>query len=177
MLASFGSDDRYHLFIGEELMNDESTPLANRLHVAIRQLIDNTYPSVPNPPSCKKRASVALVLHIRPAYLSSPVYDPESCGNSVPSVQERLRNFFAQSWVQQGEPELLFIKRASRDGDRWAGHVALPGGKREQGDADDRAVSVRETREETGLELDIDHCVCIGNLPERVVSTTWGKIP
>lgn len=177
MLASFGSDNRYHLLISEGIMNDESSTLANRLHVALRQLIDNTYPSIPNPPNCKKRASVALVLRIRPAYSFPPVYDPRFCGNTVLSVQERLRNFFGQSWVQQGEPELLFIKRASRDGDRWAGHVALPGGKREQGDPDDRAVSVRETREETGLELDIDHCVCIGNLPERIVSTTWGKIP
>lgn len=35
---------------------------------------------------------------------------------------------------------------------RFAGEVALPGGKAEEGDADDAATSLREAKEEIGLD-------------------------
>ena len=72
---------------------------------------------------------------------------------------------------------MLFIKRAVRVGDRWTGHIALPGGKREPSDSDDRTTGSRETREEIGLELESEHCLYIGNLPERVIKSIWGKAP
>ena len=49
--------------------------------------------------------------------------------------------------------EALFIKRASRAGDPWSGNVALPGGRREPGDADDEATAARECLEEVGLDV------------------------
>jgi 8-oxo-dGTP pyrophosphatase MutT (NUDIX family) len=49
--------------------------------------------------------------------------------------------------------EALFIRRAERAGDPWSGHIALPGGRREAGDADRLATAVRETAEEVGIEL------------------------
>lgn len=49
--------------------------------------------------------------------------------------------------------ELLLIERALRTGDPWSGHMALPGGRREAGDADLLATALRETREETAIEL------------------------
>jgi 8-oxo-dGTP pyrophosphatase MutT (NUDIX family) len=49
--------------------------------------------------------------------------------------------------------ELLFIRRAERDGDPWSGHVAFPGGRAEPRDADAQAAAVRETLEEIGLDL------------------------
>jgi 8-oxo-dGTP pyrophosphatase MutT (NUDIX family) len=52
-----------------------------------------------------------------------------------------------------GEPELLMIKRADHEGDPWSGHVACPGGRMEAGDHDLAATAMRETWEETGIEL------------------------
>jgi 8-oxo-dGTP pyrophosphatase MutT (NUDIX family) len=52
-----------------------------------------------------------------------------------------------------GRPELLFIRRAEHERDPWSGHMGFPGGRAERGDADLRATAVRETREETGIDL------------------------
>lgn len=93
------------------------------------------------------------------------------------SIEQQLQNFFDQPWVKHGDPEVLFIKRASREGDRWTGHVALPGGKRDPEDEDDRAAAVREASEEIGFDLTTDDVISVGNLPERVVTTSWGSVP
>ena len=50
--------------------------------------------------------------------------------------------------------EVLLIKRARRDGDPWSGHMALPGGRRDPADTSLRQTAVRETLEETGIDLD-----------------------
>jgi 8-oxo-dGTP pyrophosphatase MutT (NUDIX family) len=52
-----------------------------------------------------------------------------------------------------GEPELLLIKRAEAEHDPWSGHVACPGGRREPGDRDLAETAIRETREETGIDV------------------------
>ena len=49
--------------------------------------------------------------------------------------------------------EILLIKRAERGDDPWSGQMALPGGRYDAGDADLQATAVRETREETGVDL------------------------
>ena len=48
---------------------------------------------------------------------------------------------------------VLFIKRATVPGDPWSGHMAFPGGHREDGDEDLVEVAMRETEEEIGLTL------------------------
>ncbi|HEV7990917.1 MAG TPA: CoA pyrophosphatase [Gemmatimonadaceae bacterium] len=52
-----------------------------------------------------------------------------------------------------GEPELLMIKRAEAEGDPWSGHIACPGGRMEPGDHDLSVTAVRETLEETGVDI------------------------
>jgi 8-oxo-dGTP pyrophosphatase MutT (NUDIX family) len=54
---------------------------------------------------------------------------------------------------EEGRPELLFIKRAEYPGDPWSGQVAFPGGREEQGDASLVETAIRETGEETGIDL------------------------
>lgn len=49
--------------------------------------------------------------------------------------------------------EALLIRRASRPGDPWSGHMAFPGGQREPEDPDLLTTAIRETREEIGLDL------------------------
>jgi 8-oxo-dGTP pyrophosphatase MutT (NUDIX family) len=49
--------------------------------------------------------------------------------------------------------ETLFIRRAVRAGDPWSGQVALPGGRQDPADPDLLATAIRETREETGVDL------------------------
>jgi 8-oxo-dGTP pyrophosphatase MutT (NUDIX family) len=52
-----------------------------------------------------------------------------------------------------GEPELLMIKRAEAEGDPWSGHIACPGGRMEPADRDLTVTAVRETLEETGVDV------------------------
>ncbi|HJQ10207.1 MAG TPA: CoA pyrophosphatase [Gemmatimonadaceae bacterium] len=53
----------------------------------------------------------------------------------------------------EGRPELLFIKRAEYPGDPWSGQVAFPGGREEQSDESLAGTAIRETSEETGIDL------------------------
>src|SRR5665213_4345799 len=53
----------------------------------------------------------------------------------------------------EGEPELLLIKRAEFDQDPWSGHIACPGGRMDPGDRDLEQTAIRETWEETGIDL------------------------
>ena len=52
-----------------------------------------------------------------------------------------------------GEPELLMIKRAEVENDPWSGHVACPGGRMDPTDRDLEHTAMRETWEETGVDL------------------------
>jgi 8-oxo-dGTP pyrophosphatase MutT (NUDIX family) len=51
------------------------------------------------------------------------------------------------------ELELLLIKRAEHEADPWSGHMALPGGRRSDNDADLLHTAVRETEEEVGVAI------------------------
>ena len=76
-------------------------------------------------------------------------------GRSVPA--EGAERYAAVAVVFRigagGEPELLMIKRAELARDPWSGHVALPGGRSEPRDRDLEETAVRETWEETGIDI------------------------
>ena len=56
--------------------------------------------------------------------------------------------------VVDDAPEVLLMRRAEREGDRWSGQISLPGGHNEERDKDLLETAVRETREELGFDLD-----------------------
>jgi 8-oxo-dGTP pyrophosphatase MutT (NUDIX family) len=51
------------------------------------------------------------------------------------------------------EPELLMIKRAEFEQDPWSGHIACPGGRMDPTDRDLEQTAIRETWEETGVDI------------------------
>ena len=53
-----------------------------------------------------------------------------------------------------GQTEILLIKRAEHDTDPWSGDLGFPGGGIEVTDPSPRAAAERETWEEIGLQLD-----------------------
>ncbi len=66
-----------------------------------------------------------------------------------------------------GEPEILFIKRAEKESDPWSGQMAFPGGHIDPTDASPRQAAIRETLEEIGLDL-IHHGRQVGALDSEI---------
>jgi hypothetical protein len=178
-----------------------SEDLIIHLKAVLLELNAHPYPEVACPPNVPKRASVALILRIQPnnshwpSQPGKPFQPHHSLSRPSSPVQHRRRSsaalgvshklsfkdtldaFFEQDWVKHGDPELLFIKRATRIGDKWNGHVALPGGKRDPEDEDDQVTAMREALEEVGIDLGYHNAIPVGNLPQRIVTTSWGKVP
>jgi len=65
--------------------------------------------------------------------------------------------------------QVLFVKRAEKTGDPWSGQTALPGGKRNPEDRNLKETVVRETFEETSINL-LEGCRFLGAM-EPVRST------
>ena len=61
--------------------------------------------------------------------------------------------------------ELLMIRRAAFEGDPWSGHIALPGGRQEPADVSLQHTAMRETLEETAVDLASDGWL-LGTLDE-----------
>ena len=66
---------------------------------------------------------------------------------------------------RDGSLEMLLIKRAEYESDPWSGHVALPGGRMEAGDASLADTAARETFEEIGIDIRASG-VLLGTLDE-----------
>lgn len=61
--------------------------------------------------------------------------------------------------------EVLLIKRATSERDPWSGHMALPGGRRDDTDAAAVDTARRETMEETAVDLE-GHGTPLGRLDD-----------
>jgi ADP-ribose pyrophosphatase YjhB (NUDIX family) len=80
-------------------------------------------------------------------------YQPETYSPQETTRQAAVAVILRPAPDRQHGTDILFIKRAEKDGDPWSGHMAFPGGHLEPSDADLQAASVRETHEEIGLDL------------------------
>ena len=76
--------------------------------------------------------------------------------------------------VREGQEatELLMIRRATREGDPWSGHMGFPGGRRDPEDPSDFSCALRETEEELGVDLS-RWGAPLGELSD--VNTGWRK--
>ena len=71
--------------------------------------------------------------------------------------------------LESGRFLVLFVRRVQDSSDPWSGQIALPGGKRESEDKDLKETVIRETLEETKINL-LDNCRFLG-----VMSTFQSK--
>jgi 8-oxo-dGTP pyrophosphatase MutT (NUDIX family) len=70
------------------------------------------------------------------------------------TVTDSTRALAAVDLVFVPDPDaILLIRRAEREGDRWSGQMAFPGGRWSPEDHDLLATARRETAEEVGVDL------------------------
>lgn len=74
--------------------------------------------------------------------------------NRIPFRHRLSRSSVAVIYRYRDEEcELLLIKRATRAGDPWSGHMAFPGGVIQAHDLSASDAAIRETHEEIGINL------------------------
>lgn len=115
----------------------------------IARLLREREPARVPEPRTERRAAVVLVLR-PPAGGAASGGVGDGTGSSARPLPAAASGPLSRDFSAL---EALFVLRAERDGDPWSGHVGLPGGHREPGDADLAAAARREVREETGLVL------------------------
>lgn len=94
------------------------------------------------------RLAHPLLRHLADALARMPGVAAEQDGSPArAAVAVTLRPGLGESL------ELLLIRRAEREGDPWSGQIALPGGRWSPNDTSLLHTALRETWEETGLDL------------------------
>lgn len=148
----------FHSKIKFSLILQVSSTL-DRLRILITNLENIPPYNIRSPSNQPCRASVAIIIRIRPNNLSHDNnnkfdFAESSTNKSLQSEginneqKTNLEDFWELPWVKDGEPEILYVKRALREGDRWSGQIAFPGGKQDKTDFDDLDTAERETFEE-----------------------------
>lgn len=92
----------------------------------------------------------------------------------LPPAGDRVQAAVALILREPDPVDVLFIKRSLSPRDPWSGHMALPGGRLESGDAHLLDTAIRETMEETGIVLE-GGASYLGRLPS--VSPASVRLP
>ena len=80
----------------------------------------------------------------------------EARARGAPPPDERRAAVALVLRERESSLDLLLMRRIERPGDRWSGQISLPGGHEEETDAGLVQTAIRETREEVGLDLEVD---------------------
>lgn len=67
--------------------------------------------------------------------------------------------------TDDGDAQLMLIRRSVREGDPWSGQIGLPGGRWSAGDESLERTALRETHEEVGLDA-LAHGEVLGELDD-----------
>ncbi|KAI9265064.1 NUDIX hydrolase domain-like protein [Phascolomyces articulosus] len=137
------------------------------LRTLIQQLQAHRPLHIDSPAEQPRRAAVCAIFRCRSTQ-QQPIPS-----NAQPPTS--IKDFLDQPWVNESEPELLFIQRATRATDRWSGHVAFPGGKNEAEETDEQTAE-RETLEEIGLDLNSSAFLPVGTLDAREITNMKGEL-
>ncbi|OCF41715.1 hypothetical protein I317_04419 [Kwoniella heveanensis CBS 569] len=174
------------------------TPPASDLLALLQDLRLSPPRVIQSPPTQPRRASVALIIRLRPApELVFEGHEPDGYTGQVIKEADwgqgyTLDDFFRLPWVNHPNtvPEILFIRRAPHNSPssssssssttshthaRWSSHIAFPGGRHEPDDQSAYFTALRETWEEIGVDLAEKEFLHVGRLDEREVTTSLGK--
>jgi 8-oxo-dGTP pyrophosphatase MutT (NUDIX family) len=144
-----------------------------------------------------RRAAVAVILRVRPITPPPPPSSippgshtdlDQNSTHSILTPQQEFQQTVSESsivanqspsfgyqwinqqWVQQGELEVLYIKRAQNPRDLWSGHMAFPGGRQDaKADRSHQDTAERETFEEIGINLASEDFCLLGRLDDYVM--------
>ncbi|KAI3651747.1 hypothetical protein MP228_003050 [Amoeboaphelidium protococcarum] len=109
-----------------------------------------------------RRASVAIILRYNNGQFNFETVAGQKYINAR-DIVDKLKD------QDGGQLDILYIKRAERQRDRWSGHVAFVGGIGKEGETESETVR-RETFEELGIRLgDRAKFLCLGRLDDRPV--------
>jgi 8-oxo-dGTP pyrophosphatase MutT (NUDIX family) len=92
------------------------------------------------------------------------LYNIERISESLGSLSNSLKADATVALIFkifEQDVHILLVKRVENPSDPWSGQMALPGGKKDPTDRDLMKTIIRETREETNVDL-VDKCRFLG---------------
>ena len=100
----------------------------------------------------RTRSLFAILDRVHPTHRAFPALPQlEAALRTLPEPELAGADLEAAVLVCLHEERVLLVQREQREGDRWSGHVGLPGGRHEPDDASLLRTALRETWEEVGF--------------------------
>ena len=101
----------------------------------------------------------------------------EGAGDDVPASARHAAVAVLLRGEALASSEVLLMRRAQREGDRWSGQIGLPGGHAEEFDEDLVATARRESREEVGVDPGAEGATLFGALPTIQARARGARVP
>ncbi|KAH8835857.1 hypothetical protein DL96DRAFT_1575840 [Flagelloscypha sp. PMI_526] len=126
-------------------MSDIPVPVVALLSRALHRVRTTPPRSIASPATQPRRAAVALLIRVVPSKYSRNI--------EPPAQTPTLSDFFELDWVKDPHavPEILFLHRHHDESSRCP--CCIPGGRQEPDDEGGLYTAMRQTWEETGIDL------------------------